>query len=73
MKNKWLGVVVMGAMLLALVSMLDVDFTPPIAARLREAIASAYFALALIVVGMVFLAAAYLLWHQWDESTCHAH
>lgn len=51
----------------------SVDFTPPIAARLREALASGYFAIAVIIAGMMFLAAAYLLWQLWDDSTRHAH
>lgn len=51
----------------------SVDFTPPIVARLREAIASGYFAIAMMIAGMMFVAAAYLLWHLWDNSTRHAH
>jgi len=51
----------------------SVDFTPPIAARLREAIASGYFAIAVIIAGLMFLVAAYLLWHLWDDKTRHAH
>jgi hypothetical protein len=50
----------------------SIDFTPPIAARLREALAAGYFAIAMIVAGMMFVAAAYLLWHLWDDSTRHA-
>ncbi len=51
----------------------SVDLTPPVVARLREAMASGYFAIAVIVAGILFLAAAYLLLHRWDGSSRHAH
>ena len=38
-----------------------IDLTPPIAARLREALASAYFAIAVLVLGAILASAAYLL------------
>lgn len=51
----------------------SVDLAPPVVARLREAIASAYFAIAVIILGLIFLGAAYLLLHLWDDSKRHAH
>ncbi len=51
----------------------SVDFTPPIAARLREAIASGYFAIAVIIAGMIFVAVAYLLRQHWTHPRRHAH
>lgn len=51
----------------------SVDLTPPIASRLREALASGYFAIAVIMAGMTFLAAAYFLLHLRDDSSRHAH
>jgi NADH:ubiquinone oxidoreductase subunit 6 (subunit J) len=38
-----------------------VDLTPPMAAKLREAMLSGYFALAVIILGIVLLSAAYVL------------
>jgi len=51
-----------------------VDLTPPIAARLREALASAYFAIGVIVAGAILLGIAYvLLFHQRGGPRRHAH
>jgi hypothetical protein len=50
-----------------------VDFTPPIAARLREALASGYFAIGVALAGIIFIAAAYLLHQHWDGPQRHAH
>ena len=47
--------------------------TPPIVARLREALASAYFAIAILVLGAILLAAAYLLLHFRGPPRRHAH
>lgn len=46
-----------------------IDFTPPIVARLR----SAYFAIAVLVLGAVLLSAAYLLLHFRGPPRRHAH
>jgi len=43
-----------------------IDLAPSIAARLREAMASAYFAIAVIVAGAILLSIAYFLLHQSD-------
>lgn len=51
----------------------SVDLTPPIAARLREAMASGYFAIGVLTAGIILLAAAYLLLHRSDGSSRHAH
>lgn len=51
----------------------SVDLIPPIVARLREAIASGYFAIAVLVAGLIYLAVAYLLLHLSDDSKRHAH
>lgn len=40
-----------------------VDFTPPIVARLREALASAYFGVALLVLAAILFSSGYLLLH----------
>lgn len=50
-----------------------VDFTPPIVARLREALASAYFALSVIFAGAVLLSIAYLLLHRRGGPGGHIH
>lgn len=50
-----------------------VDLTPPIVARLGEAIASAYFAITIIIAGMIFLFIAYLLLHLPGGPKRHAH
>jgi len=50
-----------------------VDLTPPIVSRLREALASAYFALAVIVLGAILLSASYLLLHFRQPPRRHAH
>jgi len=50
-----------------------IDFTPSIAARLREALASAYFAIALIVLGVILFLAAYLLLRFRGPPKRHAH
>lgn len=50
----------------------SVDLTPPIAARLREAMAAGYFAIVVIIAGLIFLAAAYALLHSGDGSSRHA-
>ena len=50
----------------------SVDLTPPIVARLREALASAYFAIAVIIAGIIFFATAYFLLHLSDDPTHHA-
>lgn len=49
-----------------------IDFTPPIVARLREALASAYFAIAVLILGAILLTAAYLLLH-FRRPQRHAH
>lgn len=52
----------------------NVDLTPPIAARLREAVASAYFAITVIIAALILFSAAYLLLHHWPGGTRrHAH
>lgn len=38
-----------------------IDFTLPIVARLREALASAYFGIAIVVLGAILLSVSYLL------------
>jgi len=40
-----------------------VDLTPPMAARLWEAMLSGYFAIVVIILGLVLLSAAYMLLH----------
>lgn len=50
-----------------------IDFTPPIVARLREALASAYFAIAVLVLGAILFSAAYLLLHFRGPPRRHAH
>lgn len=50
-----------------------VDFTPPIAARLREAVASGYFGIGVGIAAAIFLAIAYLLRHRSHGSSRHAH
>jgi len=50
-----------------------IDLTPPIVARLREALASAYFAIAILVLGAILLSAAYLLLHFRGPPRRHAH
>ena len=50
-----------------------VDLTPPIATRLREALASAYFAIAIIVAGVILLSVAYVLLHASNEPKRHMH
>jgi len=50
-----------------------IDLTPPIVARLREAVASAYFAIAIIIAGMILLSIAYLLLHLPGAPRRHAH
>ncbi len=51
----------------------SLDLTPPIAARLREALMSGYFALAMIAVVAVLFGIAYLLSHKDPEHQSHAH
>ena len=51
----------------------SIDLTPPIAARLREAMAAGYFAIVVIIAGLIFVAAAYSLLHSGDDSSRHAH
>ena len=46
------------------------DLTVPVTARLHEALASAYFSIGVIIAGMIFFAAAYLLLHR-DDSAHH--
>lgn len=50
-----------------------VDFTPPLVARLREALASAYFAMGIIIAGLILLSIAYLLLHRPGDPRRHAH
>ena len=50
-----------------------IDFTPPIVARLREALASAYFAIAVVFLGAILVSAAYLLLHFRGPPHRHAH
>ena len=50
-----------------------IDFTPPIVARLREALASAYFAIGVFVLGAILFTAAYLLLHFRGPQQRHAH
>ena len=49
----------------------NLDLAPPVDARLREAIASAYFGIAIIIGGMILLSAAYLLLHHLPHHTRH--
>ena len=51
----------------------NVDLTPPIFARLREAIATAYFAMGVIITGMILFSFAYLLLHLPGKPRRHAH
>lgn len=51
--------------------MRNIDLAPPATARLREAIASAYFSIALIIAGMIFFAVAYFVFHRADGSKRH--
>jgi hypothetical protein len=50
-----------------------IDLTPPIVARLREALASAYFAIALLVLGAILLSAAFFLLRFRGPPHQHAH
>ena len=50
----------------------SLDLTLPVAARLHEALASAYFSISVIIAGMIFFAAAYLLLHR-DDGAPHPH
>lgn len=49
------------------------DLTPPAIRWLRVALASGYFALALLLAGLAFLAAAYLLFRGGPGRQRHAH
>ena len=51
----------------------SLDLTPPIAARLREAMISGYFAFVLIAVVAVLFGIAYLLSHKDPRDRRHAH
>ena len=51
----------------------SLDLSPPLAARLREAMLSGYFALAMIVIVTVLFAIAYFLSDQDPEHRRHAH
>ena len=51
----------------------SLDLSPPLAARLREAMLSGYFALAMIVIVTVLFAIAYFLSGQDPEHRRHAH
>lgn len=50
-----------------------IDLTQPIEARLREALASAYLAIAIIVMGAVLLSLAFLLLHFRGPPRPQAH
>ena len=50
-----------------------VDLTPPMVARLREALASAYFAIAILVLGAILFSVAYLLLQFRGPPHRHAH
>ena len=52
--------------------MQGIDFTPPMVARLREALASAYFGIAIFVLGAILLSAAYILLHFRGPPERHA-
>ena len=51
----------------------NLDLTPPAIRWLRVATASGYFALALVVAGLAFFAAAYFLFRHGSGHRRHAH
>ena len=50
-----------------------IDFTPPIVIWLREALGSAYVAIAVVILGALLLTVAYLLLYIQDSPKRHAH